>query len=178
MADGHVRHPEDFYATPPWVVDAILPHLPDGVACDPCAGDGAIVAAIVGAGRHCYGIEISAERVVDARAKRGVTLTHGDGLTGHERFKDPLIVMNPPYKAAEEWVRAMVQPGRTVAALLRLGFLASASRKALFAEAGMPDVYVLSKRPSFTGGGTDSADYAWMVWGPGRVGRVQRLEVP
>ncbi len=66
---------------------------------------------------------------------------------------------------------------RTVAALLRLGFLASATRKNLFATVGIPDVYVLAHRPSFTGNGkTDGADYAWCVWGPGLGGRVQRLE--
>jgi hypothetical protein len=36
---------------------------------------------------------------------------------------------------------------------------------------------VLPKRPSFTGGGTDATEYAWMVWGPTRTGRLRILEV-
>jgi hypothetical protein len=31
-------------------------------------------------------------------------------------------------------------------------------------------VHVLSRRPSFTGGGTDSAAYGWFVWRKGYVG--------
>jgi hypothetical protein len=28
----------------------------------------------------------------------------------------------------------------------------------------MPDIYVIPNRPSFTGGKTDSIEYAWFVW--------------
>jgi hypothetical protein len=31
-------------------------------------------------------------------------------------------------------------------------------------RARTPDVYVLPNRPSFTGGSTDSIEYAWFVW--------------
>ena len=31
-----------------------------------------------------------------------------------------------------------------------------------------PDVYVLPNRPSFTGHGTDSCEYAWFVFGASR----------
>jgi hypothetical protein len=38
------------------------------------------------------------------------------------------------------------------------------------------DVYVLSKRPSFSGNGkTDATAYAWFLFGPGRGGRWQVL---
>jgi hypothetical protein len=50
--------------------------------------------------------------------------------------------------------------------LLRLGFLASSSRLPLWRDIGAPDVNVLPNRPSFTGNGTDSADYAWYVFPP------------
>lgn len=171
----HVRHPDDFYATPAWVTRAVLPLLPAGPCVDPCAGDGAIVEEIAKSGRQAEGVELD-----PIRALKCSRVVQGDGLERLAGYpNDWHVVMNPPYKAAEEWVRAAVQPGRTVAALLRLGFLASSGRAGLFVAVGIPDVYVLSRRPSFTGNGkTDGTDYAWFVWGPGRGGRIQRLEVP
>jgi len=84
------------------------------------------------------------------------------------------VVTNPPYNKAEAFVRACrkVYPNADMAFLLRLGFLASDDRLALYTDIGAPDVYVLPNRPSFTGGGTDSADYGWFVW-PRRVRRTE-----
>ena len=181
-SDGpHERHPDDFYATPGWAVRAILPYLPHVSAFDPCAGDGAIVAEMCDAGWSCAGVELDFVRASVALDKRGVEIVCGDGLA---RISDPdvalpLVVMNPPYRCADEWVRKAVNYGRTVAALLRLNFLGTQGRAELFAAVGIPDTYVLSKRPSFlANGATEATEYAWFVWGPGRGGRIQRLEVP
>ena len=54
-----------------------------------------------------------------------------------------------------------------VVMLLRLNFLAGGGR-ADFMRAQEPDVYVLPNRPSFTGHGTDSCEYAWFVFGASR----------
>ena len=86
------------------------------------------------------------------------------------------VIMNPPYKQAMEFVqRARKLMGRrTVAALLRLSFLESQKRRAFWQE-NPADVYVLSRRPSFTAGGTDSAAYAWFVWSREPGGRLSIL---
>lgn len=42
---GYERKPSDFYATPAWVTEALLPHIPrihGGVVWEPAAGDGAM----------------------------------------------------------------------------------------------------------------------------------------
>lgn len=81
-----------------------------------------------------------------------------------------LIVGNPPYRDAEAHVRRaleIVQRGGTVAFLLRIAFLASASRRPLWRQHPPSEVWILPERPSFTGDGkTDGADYAFFVWGP------------
>ena len=52
--------------------------------------------------------------------------------------------------------------GALVTGALRLGDVAALPA----------DLYPLASRPSFTPDGkTDSAAYAWLVWGPGRGGR-------
>jgi len=70
------------------------------------------------------------------------------------------VVTNPPYSLAEEFARGarVLCPRAELLFLLRIAFLASAQRLALWRDIGAPDVYVLPNRPSFTGNGTDSAD--------------------
>lgn len=173
----HIRPEDDFFETPAWVTHAILEHLPAGEICDPCAGAGAIVAACLAAGRKAKGTEFDGPRALAAK-HRGLPISAGDGLALLAVAPVPLIVMNPPFQAAETWVRAAVAPGRTVAALLRLAFLESSARVKLFAKLGMPDVHVLARRPSFTKNARTEkgAAYAWMIWGPGRGGRISRLD--
>lgn len=75
-----------------------------------------------------------------------------------------LILGNPPFRVAEQHTRrALEVTGRHVVFLVRQGFLASRKRLALWQEHQPRAVIVLAERPSFTGGGTDSADYC-MVW--------------
>jgi hypothetical protein len=169
------RRPDDFYETPQWCTQEVLHRLPDGAVFDPCAGTGAILRACILAGRYAHGVELDAGRASSPVPGVGSRLSQGDGLAALEA-DHPLIVMNPPYATAEAWVRAAVRPGRVVAVLLRLGFLASTSRKALFLDVGTPDVHVLTRRPSFTGG-TDCTDYGWFVWGLSEGGRWCRIEV-
>lgn len=52
---------------------------------------------------------------------------------------------------------------RVTAFLLRLNWLAS-QKRAFWLRKNTPSVYVLPKRPSFTGKGTDATDYCWAVW--------------
>lgn len=160
----------DFYETPTPAVEAILPYLPCAVdVLDPCAGRGAILSVLEkrGIGPSVRGFEIDPSH--GPRANVGLR----DALALDSWGGPALVVMNPPFVLALEFVeRALVEVrrGGTVAALLRLGFLESAKRVA-FHGAHPSDVYVLARRPSFTGGRTDNAAYAWFLWGPGRGGR-------
>lgn len=173
----------DFYETPAWASRALLPHLP---ACsrvlDPCVGKGAILAAF-GWPPRAWGIEIQPELAAVAAASCPVVTR--DALAPDPWLLDPieghaqLVVMNPPYLLADAFVRralAEVSKGGTVAALLRLGFLEGQARAALHRE-HPADVLVLPRRPSFDGKGTDASAYAWFVWGPGRGGRWQILNL-
>jgi hypothetical protein len=164
----------DFYETPAAAVEAILPHLPCAVdVLDPCAGRGAILSVVQkspaarGIGPSVRGFEI------DPSHGTRPNVYQRDALEPETWGLPELVVMNPPFNRALEFVeRALVevQRGGTVAALLRLGFLESAKRSAFHAS-HPSDVYVLARRPSFTGGRTDNAAYAWFLWGPGRGGR-------
>lgn len=176
-----VRQANDFYRTPSWVTEAILPHLPSGGdVCDAGCGDGAILAAIAATApfvhSQLHGVEIdpalAAQAAMHLAEPRRHHIYEGDFLRHGLNYD--LVVCNPPFSFAREFVEhalALVASRRgTVAMLLRLAWMAGQARASFHTE-HPSDVYVLSRRPSFTGGGTDSADYAWFVWGPGRGGR-------
>jgi hypothetical protein len=176
------RHPDDFYGTPAWVTDLILPFLPlAGTIVEPSCGDGAILARVaIARPRGCLrGFELNPERAEQARVRvPSAEVRTGDFLhwAEHNTIDDVgLIIGNPPFTFAQEFVEACIglaAPTRgTVAMLLRLAFIESEER-ACFHAAHPSDVYPLANRPSFTGDGTDSAAYGWFVWGPGRGGRM------
>lgn len=174
---GAERAPNDLYVTPAWCVEAVLPLLPmGGSILDPCCGTGAILDVVrerIDSPEYAYGYDLVTHPGVDLRQR--------DALSVEGWQRPDLVITNPPYSLAEAFVeRAIAETaphGGTVAMLLRLAFLASRKRVALL-RAHPPDVHVLSRRPSFTGGGTDSADYAWFVFGPGRGGRWSILDAP
>jgi hypothetical protein len=161
-----------------------LPKLPGLRILEPSAGRGAIVRELLRAGAD----NANLLRVEIDRARADVLLhdaTPGapevfcaDFLKLGHNFAEPapiggiakgfdLVVMNPPFAAAQEHVEhaiSMLAPGGCVAALLRLAFCVSAKRAA-FRKAHPFDLYPLASRPSFTPDGkTDSADYAWFVF--------------
>ena len=174
---GGARRKDDYYATPGWAVDAILPFLPlDGRVLEPAVGEGAIVARLVAAGvarDRVTAIELDAARAAMSGARAADFL--GFAAATPERFE--LVVTNPPFRLAREFCDAAFRLAPTVAMLLRLNFIASKAR-APWHRAHPADLYVLSRRPSFTGGGTDSTEYAWFVWGHGRGGRWRVLDAP
>ncbi len=177
--EGHERLVDDFYATPAWVTRAILPHLRCGSVLDPCCGDGAIL-DVIGKEWATFGLELDAGRAGKAAARHAVTCT--DALVGGPWPDADACVTNPPYALAMPFIeRALVWcacgvSDREVAFLTRLNFLGS-QKRADFHRRHPCDVYVLPKRPSFTGGGTDATEYCWMAWGPGRGNRWFMLDV-
>jgi hypothetical protein len=175
---GAERQPNDFYVTPAWAVHAIQPHLPaHRHAFDPCAGDGSLLIEMINEKHVTWvsGFEIDPTRAKVAQELLGGwgTIRCADAL-GPEPWSTYMVVMNPPYKLALDFFeRAITEvgPRGTVAALLRLGWLAGKKRQQWHAK-HPTDVYVLAKRPSFQANGeTDATEYAWFVHGAGRGGR-------
>jgi len=175
---GRERNPRDFYRTPAWCVEALLEHehlMP--VVYDPACGDGAILEVLQSSFHTVHGLELDASTALLASQALDTPIAVGDYLDPdvvHPFRSD--VVMNPPYKLAAEFVRAALQrsePRAKVCALLRLGFLGSSRKRIDLVGPGscLKSVYVLAKRPSFTGDSrTDASSYAWFVWQAGYVG--------
>jgi hypothetical protein len=169
----------DYYPTPAWCVRRLLEavDLPGGWWMEPAVGDGAIVRAVNAARDDVRWT------TMDIRPECDPDLV-GDFVAPLFRacFETSDIfdvcITNPPYNQAAEFVVKARRRARVVAMLLRLNWLASRERRDLLASA-MPDVYVLPDRPSFTGGGSDMTEYAWLIWrgdrAPGQPGEVRIL---
>ena len=166
------RHKDDYYRTPDWCADdgaRLARHWSPrrGPVLDPCAGDGALLRACERFGMLTSGIELDPERAWAAECGAGDALGPGSWP------RADVVLMNPPFKLWQEFIaRALSEYDGDVpiVVLLRLAALAGQKRRdwwlGIKRERGL-SVHVLSKRPSFTGGATDSADYAWIVIGTG-----------
>lgn len=139
-----MRSPYDYYPTPHWCYENLpIDWSMFSSALEPCEGDG---------------------RISEFLRSKDMEVTGTDYLTiQYEEIYD-LILTNPPYSIALELLEKALYDAETVIMLLRLNFLGSQKRHTFFIENEPTAIYVLSKRPSFTGKGTDSTEYCWMVW--------------
>lgn len=149
---GAVKQLNDYYPTPNYTVDSLLEVMDLSSIqsfLEPCKGNGIIYDKIkVTIKTYC---EISDEIPKDY-------LT-----TVYNKFD--LIITNPPFSIAQEFLEKSLSESDCVCYLLRLNFLGSAKRKVLWNKIGTPNkLLILSKRPSFTGKGTDATEYAWFCW--------------
>jgi hypothetical protein len=167
---GGQRIENDVYSTPAWCVHRLLEAcpLPAGRWLEPAAGEGAIIKAV---NEKRSDVLWSAVDLRDTFADLQQIPVSQAILTGHDflglDMSDlapfDVILTNPPYSLAEEFVQRSLGLADNVAMLLRLNFLGSEARSD-FLRRQPPDVYVLPNRPSFVGGKTDSCEYAWFVW--------------
>lgn len=167
---GGERDVLDRYYTPDALALACVRTLPKWivppVVIEPSVGGGAFVRAIYESfpGAITIGVDVDE----DAAGLRDVhTRMVMDFQSVILRAPVDLVVGNPPYRNAEEHVRqalSMVHVHGRVGFVLRLAFLESMKRRPFWREFAPEAVSVITPRPSFTQGGTDSAAYAWFVW--------------
>ncbi len=187
-----LRSANDSYMTPGWTVDRLLEsEHADGFTflreggkpaywLDPCAGSGQIIQATTahserwGGGLHnvrWHSCEIEAHHE-EALKRLCSTVVIGDFLHVVPARYD-VVLTNPPYMLAEEFVRACVPIAERVAMLLRVNW-AAAQRELLHEYPA--DMLILPDRPSFALNkhgkvGSDSTEYAWFVWRPEATAR-------
>lgn len=172
---GAKRRPLDAYYTTDAVARECLSTIADEIrgqaTLEPHAGSGAFVRAAMDLHSAVMAIDINPEA---GGLSQGVASWVGDYLT---YYGSPTWTFgNPPFNRAEEHIRHALNTSRVGAAfLLRLAFLETEKRIPFWKEHPAAEVYVLSRRPSFTGGGTDSAAYGWFVWRKGRSPKAPTL---
>jgi hypothetical protein len=169
---GSERQKDDYYSTPPWAVDIILPYLDIDVEnkdnkkiiLSPSAGKGEIIKRLVHFGISEFdieGIEIDEERAKEAQKYAMGTVICGDAIKIMRKWGTrndlQLIIDNPPYALVDTYAFRCLRligygssnyNGATVALLTNVSFLFGINR-ASFWNKYPADVYCLSKRPSF-----------------------------
>jgi hypothetical protein len=145
-----LRNENDFYPTPPWCYQKLeFDYSKFSSALEPCMGDGRIAVFLEDKGLSVTGIDLS----------EGI-----DYLTYTPVTKPDIILTNPPFSLAKEFIIKAISESDTVVMLLRINFLGSQARHKFWLDYPITGLQVLSKRPSFTGKGTDATEYAWFIW--------------
>jgi hypothetical protein len=162
------REPRDYYRTPAWATRSIHPYLPPGIdegfrCVDAGAGLGAIASELPYPRERIVCVENDSSLAAQCRAFKHYVVKK-DWLAFDS--SPHVVVMNPPYRVAMEFVEHALERARgPVLALLRLPWLAGQAR-ASFHRRWPAHVLVLPRRPSFTPDGkTDACDYGWFMWG-------------
>ena len=151
----------DFFPTPKWATYALIDNEGfKGEIWESACGNGAMSSVLETTGQSVLSSDLF---------DRGYGESGVDFLQPKRRAQN--IITNPPYNAAEGFVRAGLQAAeRKFALLLRLAFLEGAGRqRTIFTDAPPSRVWVFSERITFypdgavqKGSGTTA--YAWFVW--------------
>lgn len=180
---GKARNPEDFYPTEHWVTDAALKALPqlaqysDGIWCEPAAGEGHIVQAVESFGYHptWHLLDLRPEckkplqKLNVDRSRLLITTGEMFQFWAYPKAVDVLIT-NPPYTFAEDFIRRSLLFAKVVIMLLRLNYIGSEEREDLF-DMFPPDLYPVHPRPF-----PDATEYAWFTWGLSEGHHWQRIK--
>lgn len=166
-ASNHTDRPRqehDYYATAPEAIDALHTIMPlDGLYIwEPACGGGHLSERM-----RYFGASVTSSDLYD----------RGYGKSGVDFFATkqlaaPVIITNPPYKYAYEFVEHSMELGADkVAMFLKLTFLEGQKRRRLFNKYPPKTVAVFSKRIQVAINGdpemfakSSAACYAWFVW--------------
>jgi hypothetical protein len=151
----------DFFPTPEWATFALMDNETfEGQIWEPACGDGSMARILASKGNEVIASDLYS---------RGFGESGIDFLSA-ERESDN-IVTNPPYNAAEGFVKVGVRNAkRKFALLLRLAFLEGANRyRTIFSVVPPARIWVFSERITFYPAGaikkgTGTTAYAWFVW--------------
>jgi len=157
----------DLYQTPIYVTEMILNRLEvsdNALFYEPANGLGAISKVIKSYGYRCDTSDI----------RDGI-----DFLRIKNTPKYDVVMTNPPYKYAQEFVEKSLKQvvnGGKVVMLLRLSFLESAKRYRFFRDSGLKNVYVSCRRITMYPENGDKPKnsgtlaFAWYEWEKGYDG--------
>lgn len=151
----------DFFPTPAWATHALIDNEDfRGDIWESACGNGAMSEVLKMTGNNVISSDL---------------FDRGYGEANHDFLETwrgaPNIVTNPPYNAAEGFVRTGIdKAGSKFALLLRLAFLEGSNRqRTIFTDCPPARVWVFSERITFYPAGavqkgTGTTAYAWFVW--------------
>ena len=168
------REPNDYYATDPKAVEALLDReVFNHYIWEPACGGGHISEVLKRAG-----YDVRSSDLID-RGYEGTETLDFLNLSDKDIDRPRDIITNPPYKYAKEFVEKAIEvsePKIKIAMLLKLTFLEGKNRRELFAKAPPKYIYVFSSRTKcakngdFESTGSSAVAYGWFIWEVGFTG--------
>lgn len=165
---GSIPQENDYYPTPISAITPLLDRIDFSrvtTFLEPCCGDDRIL-----------------NLIPEDKIKFWTEISKGKNYFDY-KFEDiDLIITNPPFSIAIEFIQKSLKEAKTVCYLQRLNWLGSRQRKD-FWNTNPPDkIFVLSKRPQFKrelnlGNGSDSTEYAWFIWDKLNIVNGSNIEV-
>lgn len=149
---GSMRSKYDSYQTPGRCIDAMFQYINWNkvfVFLEPCKGEGAIY-----------------NRVPDTVNKLWTEIREARDyfLFDYTYSNIDLIVTNPPFSLAMEFLNKSLKEAGTVIYLMRINMLGSKQRADFWNDYPPDYLFPITPRPSFTKSGTDATEYAWFCW--------------
>ena len=184
---GYERHKNDYYVTPIHNIVEFLEVFNQyeeldniKVILDPSSGgDSENKMSYPEALRNTY-FNNALIKTIDIRDDSPAEIK-GDYLNLKLDYKPDMIITNPPFSLAKEYVEKALNDVKDegyVIILQRLNFLGSKSRKEFWDNNPPKYIFVHHKRISFTPDGkTDSIEYAHFVWQKGNKEKLAKLLV-
>lgn len=167
------RKPADLYPTPTDCTYSLLPHiaplLPTNARVwEPACADGQMVRPMQEFGYTVMGTDLRP----DVKGGAGGVDFLGE-YTAYHTQKYDAIITNPPFKAAELFIRRSLEIAPVVVMLLKAQFWNTTNRKKLFRETRPMLELNLTWRPAFLEeerGKNPLMDCMWVVWQRGHYG--------
>ena len=157
--DRDTRQKDDFYATPPACVVALLKAeqlLPYRI-WEPACGDGAICDVLQSSLMPFIATDIVDRGYIGMEAQEDFLLC--------EKQRAECIITNPPFALAEKFIRhAHKLDIKYMALLLKTSFWHASRRAPLFEMWQPARIYAMTWRPDFRSLGAPTMDCIWCVW--------------
>ncbi len=164
---GYKRRDSDFYSTPSWVTEILIPYLPEGNIWEPACGEGDIVSVLEKYGKNCLSTDI--REISNYKYVNGIfSVNFLERIMGDKLY--PNIVTNPPYSLAKEFVEHAInltEPENGFCALLLNNNWDTAKGNSLLTKLPCFDKkIVITKRIRWIVGSTGSPreNHAWYFW--------------
>ncbi len=163
------RKPSDFYPTPFDVTESLMPVIdtllgPGAKIWEPCCGDLDMSRVL-----EWHGYEVTSTDLRDTgQGIGGMDFLNGDMEKEFGWLPDPdMIVMNPPFSLAAEFIKKALSYTPNVACLMKIDYWNAISRLPLW-DANRPKLFLpLTWRPAFLAkerGNSPLMNCAWCVW--------------
>ena len=185
------REPDDFYATDPVALEKLL----DGCSStlkgiffaysrwniwEPACGTGNLAEVLVKRGYHVIATDLKDRGY--GMPGYDFLVTNNFGTKGTSSFMAPIIITNPPYSLANEFIMHaldILPVGGVYAALMNITYLAGQKRyQNIYSKGSLKEVYIFSKRVECWRnndkekyGASPMVDFAWYIFQKGYKGQ-------